>query len=157
MKKYVRWSLTALGGLVILAAVSWIYTTLQLARYSSDGVFSAPEEGMLALIDKYYPPEREVKMLYAGPNSPDGNKPHVWYVIAEVYASFRADGSAIGKNGCDAPGSYFLQTKEGWVHIPEQAYPELIGFWMDVFDMAGAGESTPTTNWTPGKQGMFCQ
>lgn len=155
--KYMRLALTALGGLVILVAISWIYTTLQLARLRSDGLFPAPEEGMLALIDRYYPPEKEVKMLYAGPNSPDGNNPHVWYVIAEVYASSRADGSAIGDNGCDAPGSYFLQTKEGWVHVPEQAFPEIIGFWMDVFDLAGAGQIAPSTDWTPGHERRFCE
>lgn len=157
MNKYVRWSLTAIGGLLLVAAVSWVYTTLQLARFSSDGVFPTPEEGMLALIDRYYPPERTVEVVYAGPNAPDGRKPHVWYVIAEVYASVRADGSTIGENGCDAPGSYFLQTKDGWVHVPEQAFPELIGFWMDVFDLAGAGQSTPTMDWAPGHEGRFCQ
>lgn len=157
MNKYVQRALIGIGGLVLLVAISWGYTNVQLTRYSNDGLYSTPEEGMLALIDTYYPPEREVKMLYAGPNSPDGNRPYVWYVIAEVYASFRADGSAIGENGCDAPGSYFLQTKEGWVHVPEQAFPELIGFWMDIFDLAGAGQSTPTTDWMPGHEGRFCQ
>lgn len=157
MNKYVRWVLMGVGGLLLLVIVAWGYTNLQLTRYSADGVYATPEEGLLALIDRYYPPEREVKMLYAGPNSPKGRRPYVWYAIAEVYASVRADGSAMGNNGCDAPGSYFLQTKEGWVHVPEQAYPELIGFWMDVFDLAGAGQSAPTTDWAPGKQGMFCQ
>jgi hypothetical protein len=157
MNKYVRWGLTGVGGLLLLVIVSWGYTQVQLARYSADGVYASPEEGMLALIDTYYPPEREVMMVYAGPNSPDGNRPYIWYVIAEVYASVRADGSAMGENGCDAPGSYFLQTKEGWVHVPEQAFPELIGFWMDVFDLAGTGVSAPSTDWAPGKQGMFCQ
>jgi hypothetical protein len=157
MNKYVRWGLTGVGGLLLLVIVSWGYTQVQLARYSAERVYASPEEGMLALIDTYYPPEREVKMVYAGPNSPDGNRPYIWYVIAEVYASVRADGSAMGNNGCDAPGSYFLQTKEGWVHVPEQAFPELIGFWMDVFDLAGVGASTPSTDWAPGKQGMFCQ
>lgn len=157
MNKYIRRVLTGVGGLLLIVTVSWIYTNVQLARYSADGVYPSPEEGLLALIDRYYPPEREVKMLYAGPNSPDGKRPYIWYAIAEVYASVRADGSTMGENGCDAPGSYFLQTREGWIHVPEQAFPELIGFWMDVFDLAGAGWSAPTTNWAPGRQGMFCQ
>ena len=34
-------------------------------------------------------------------------------------------------------GFYFLQTLEGWVHVFEGAYSESVGFWMNVFDMAG--------------------
>ena len=155
--KFLRWLVIALGIILGGVAISWVYTTYQLAHARSDGVFQTPEEGMLALVDQYYPPDREVKMLYAGPNSKDGSKPYIWYVIMEVYASARADGSAMGDNGCDAPGSYFLQTKEGWVHVPEQDFPEIIGFWMNVFNLAGAGQSTPTTDWTPGHEGRFCQ
>lgn len=157
MNKYVRWSLMGIGGLLLLVIVSWTYTNLQLARYSADGTYATPEQGMLALIDRHYPPERTVEMVYAGPNAPDGSRPYIWYVIAEVYASVRADGSTIGNNGCDAPGSYFLHTKAGWVHVPEQAYPEIIGFWMDIFGLAGSGNPVPSTDWTPGHEGKFCQ
>ena len=55
----------------------------------------------------------QVKILYAGTNSFDGSDPHIWYVIAEVRASARSDGSELGHNGCDAPGSFFLQLKDG--------------------------------------------
>lgn len=157
MNKYVRWVLLGIGGFLALLIVSWTYTNLQLAHYSAEGLYATPEQGMLALIDRYYPPERTVEMVYAGPNAPDGSKPFIWYVIAEVYASVRADGSSIGENGCDAPGSYFLQTQAGWVHVPEQVYPEIIGFWMDIFGLAGSGTPTPSTNWAPGHEGKFCQ
>lgn len=82
---------------------------------------------MIARAEKYYTADRKVKILYAGTNSFDGTKPHVWYVIAEIRASARADGSELGHNGCDAPDSFFIQTKEGWVHVPEGASPEFIG------------------------------
>ena len=112
MNKYIRWSLTTLGIVVIVVIVSWVYTKVELASTLSKGTYTSPEAGMLALADKYYAPDKEVTMLYAGPNSSNGSQPHVWYVIAEVRASARADGSEMGNNGCDAPGSYFLQTKE---------------------------------------------
>ena len=112
---------------------------------------------MRAIIAKGYTADRQVKILYAGTNSFDGSKPHIWYVIAQVRASARADGSALGKNGCDGPGLFFLQTKEGWVHMPEGAFPGFIGFWMKVFGMAGPGQSTPSTDWAPDQPSKFCQ
>jgi hypothetical protein len=67
------------------------------------------------------------------------------------HAAHRADGSTLGPNGCDAPESFFLETKEGWVYVSEGAFPTFSGFWMAVFDMAGEGQATPSTKRTPGQ------
>jgi hypothetical protein len=142
---------------LICVTSAWIYTAVQLNIARARGVYSSPEQGMIAHAEQYYTADRRVKILHAGTNSFDGTKPHVWYVIAEIRASARADGSALGHNGCDAPGSFFLQTKEGWVYIPEGAFPGFIGFWMDVFGWAGEGQSTPSTNWAPDQPSRFCQ
>lgn len=155
--KLSRRALIILGILIAIVPVSWAYTSIQLAVARSKGVFDTPEQGMVATIDKAYAPDRTVKFLYAGTNSMDGSQPHVWYVIAEVRASARADGSELQKNGCDAPGSFFLQTKQGWVTVPEEALPGFMGFWMKVFGMAGDGQATPSTNWTSGQEPDFCQ
>lgn len=155
--RIVRWMLVLLGFSFICVASSWIYTAMQLNIARAKGVYSTPEAGMIARAEQYYTADRQVKILHAGTNSFDGTKPHVWYVIAEIRASARADGSALGHNGCDAPGSFFLQTKQGWVHVPEGAFPGFIGFWMDVFGWAGEGQSTPSTNWAPDQPSRFCQ
>ena len=155
--RIVRWMLALLGLSLICIASSWIYTAVQLNIARAKGVYSTPEEGMIARAEQYYTADRQVKILRAGTNSFDGTKPHVWYVIAEIRASARADGSALGHNGCDAPGSFFLQTKQGWVHVPEGAFPGFIGFWMDVFGWAGEGQSTPSTDWAPDQPSRFCQ
>jgi hypothetical protein len=152
-----RWVLVLLGFSLICVASSWIYTAVQLNIAQANGVYSSPEQGMIARVEQYYTADRQVKILHAGTNSFDGTKPHIWYVIAEIRASARADGSALGHNGCDAPGSFFLQTKEGWVYVPEGAFPGFIGFWMDVFGWAGEGQSTPSTNWAPDQPSRFCQ
>ena len=68
---------------------------------------------MLALMDKNYAPDHTVKIYAARPDAHDGSNPYVWYVIAEVRASARADGSELGHNGCDAPGTFFVQLKMG--------------------------------------------
>ena len=152
-----RWVLVLLGFSFICVASSWIYTAVQLNIAQAKGVYSSPEQGMIARAEQYYTADRQVKILHAGTNSFDGTKPHVWYVIAKIHASARADGSALGHNGCDAPGSFFLQTKEGWVYVLEGAFPGFMGFWMDVFGWAGEGQSTPSTNWAPDQPSRFCQ
>jgi len=136
---------------------TWVYAASQLALAKIEGIYSNPEEGMIARADRYYSSDHDVKILYAGTNSFDGSKPHIWYVIGEIRSTSRADGSELGHNGCDAPGSYYLQTKEGWVHVPEGAFPEFIGFWMKVYGWAGEGQSTPSTNWAPDQSNRFCQ
>src|SRR5574342_1089871 len=110
----------ALGLLAAIRLCPWGYTSLVLADARRQGVYPSAEAGMLALMDKYYPPDHTVKIFYAGPNSRDRSDPYVWYVIAEVRAAARADGSEMGRNGCDNPGSFFLQTKDGGgVHVGE--------------------------------------
>ena len=156
MRKIVIALVLALGALTTLVASSWLHTTVQLAHARAQGIYDSAEEGMIAQAEKNYSPDRQVKILYAGTNSFDGSHPHVWYVIAEVHASARADGSELGYNGCDAPGLFFLDTKDGWVTVPEGAFPGLMGFWMEVFDMAGPGQSTPSTNWAPDQPSRFC-
>lgn len=155
--KLSRRVLTIVGILIAIVPVSWAYTSIQLSVARSKGVYETPEQAMTAIVDKAYAPDRTIKFLYAGPNSTDGSQPYVWYVIAEVHASARADGSELQTNGCDAPGSFFLQTKQGWVAVPEEALPGFMGFWMKVFGMAGEGQSTPTTNWKSGQEPDFCQ
>ena len=142
---------------VALLFASWLYTSLQLTLARSHGVYPSAEQAMLALVDQGYVGVSRVDILYAGPNSFDGSQPYVWYVIAEVHADTRADGSALGHYGCDAPGSFFLHTKEGWVHVPEGAFPEFIGFWMSVFGQAGPGQSKPSVDWAPSQPARFCQ
>jgi hypothetical protein len=115
-------------------------------------MYSTPEQGMFAHAEKYYTVDRKVKIIYAG------TEPHIWYVIAEIHASARADGSDLGHNGCDAPGLFFLQTKDGnWVWVPEELLPGFTGFWMEVFGWAGEGQVIPSTNWAPDQPSRFCQ
>jgi hypothetical protein len=155
--KVIRRLLLALGIILACIALSWVYTTVQLNIARSKGLYASAEQGMLAVIDDHYPPDRSAKILYAGTNSFQGRQPHIWYVIAEVRAASRADGSELGHNGCDAPGLFFLQTKDGWVFVPEGAFPGFMGFWMKVFDLAGPGQSTPSIEWSPDQNPRFCQ
>jgi hypothetical protein len=134
-------------GIIIIS--SWIYTTSQLNAAQKAGVFSSAEEGMRDLIAKGYIGPNDYQILYAGTNSFDGSNPHVWYVIACVWGGHRVDGSPTGskRHNWDQPGSFFLNTTSGWVHVSEGAFPQFIGFWMKVFGLAGQGLSLPTHDW----------
>lgn len=158
MKKAFRWGVTGLGIVLGVIVLSWIYTIIvinhALATY---GAFPSAEAGMWALMDKYYMPDREVKIYYAGPNDNNGRNPYVWYVIAEVRASARADGSEMGQNGCDNPGTFFLQLKNGdWIHVPEGFYTTFMTSWMKTFGMAGKGVSMPSIDLLNGPT-LFCR
>jgi hypothetical protein len=135
--------------IVLLLAVAWTYTTVQLDLASAQGVYPSAEAAMLALIDRSYQQPEDVQIIYAGTNSFDGSDPHVWYAIACVWGGTRRDGSPVGsaRHDYDQPGIYFLATQDGWVFVPEGALPEFIGYWMEVFGLAGAGSSTPSHNW----------
>jgi hypothetical protein len=104
---------------------------------------------MLALVARNYIEPRKVEIIYAGTNSFDGSSPHVWYVIACVWGGKRADGSPVGskRHDYDQPGHFFLHTKDGWVFVPEGAFPEFMGFWMKVYGLAGPGSSQPSHDW----------
>jgi hypothetical protein len=125
---------------------TWVYVSAMLQVAQADGVYSSPEEGMLALIDQIYAYPYEVEIAYGGTNSFDGSDTHIRYVIVCVWGDKRKDGSPVGseRHAYDQPGSFFLNTKDGWVFMPEGAFPTFIGFWMNVYGLAGSGNSPPS-------------
>jgi len=120
---------------LVWAGSAWLYTKSQLAVAKSRGIYESPEAGMLAMIEKSYGDISQATIEYSGPNSPNGKLPHVWFVVARVYADHRADGKPVGnaRTKYDYPGSFYLKTKAGWVFVPEGAFPVFIGRMMEVF------------------------
>ena len=156
-KRLIRILFIALAVPVLMLVCVWGYTALTVASARAKGEFDSAEAGMLALADKNYASDHTVKIWSARPDSHAGKNPYVWYVIAEVRASSRADGSALGHNGCDAPGTFFVQLKDGkWVHIPEGLFIVFTPSLLDTFGFAGEGEITPTTDLINGPM-RFCQ
>jgi hypothetical protein len=113
------------------------------------GTYPTAEEGMIQRANAYYEEIEKIEIEYAGPDSFNSKQPHVWYVIARIWAESK-QGRPVGSPGKDyeTPGGFYLQTKQGWVQIPEGMLPKYLGFWMDVFGLAGPGSTTPTTNHT---------
>jgi len=139
MKKKIR--VIALSVFVLLlipficAGSAWLYTTSQLTLAKSRGIYESPEAGMLAMIKKSYGDISQATIEYSGPNSRNGKLPHVWFVVARVKADQRTDGKPVGNNRTryEYPGLFYLKIREGWVFVPEGAFPVLIGRMMEVF------------------------
>lgn len=117
----------------ILTATLWVYTTLNLEIAKREGVYANPEAGMRVRVSESWVGIERVEITYAGPNSFDGSNPHVWFVTAQVWAARRADWMPIHQRGYDSAGSFFLRVREGWVHVPEGRFPELVGLGMRLF------------------------
>jgi hypothetical protein len=154
--KFNRKLLTALGISLGVIAFSAFYALIQLNIARSKGIYETAEQGMLAYTEKYYSPDSKVDILLAGPNSFVGRQPYYWYVIAEVNGISRTDGSKLRYNGCESIGLSYLQTKKGWVYIPDGAFPGIVGFWIKVFGMAGEGQTTPSKDLLPDHTYRFC-
>jgi hypothetical protein len=121
-----RFSLVLATVLVLCACAvtgTWLYTTtwLQQAR-ASHGVYQTPEEGMSALLWEGQHQIEAKYIRYSGPSCFVVCSPHVWFVHV----------AGSGKGG----GAYFLHVKEGWVHMPENAFPDFIGLGMSLFGLA---------------------
>ena len=143
--------------MALILLCSWLYTVAALGLASKEGVYPSAEEGMLSKIDRSYAQPYQAEIAYAGTNSFDGSEAHVHYVIACVWGDRRKDGSPVGseRHAYDQPGSFFLHTKDGWVWMPEGAFPQFIGFWMKVYGLAGSGSSEPSHPMDSGGRCVF--
>lgn len=122
------------------------YAVMQIERAMHDGVYASPEDGMRALVGKTYRDITRIEIERSGTNSFDGQMPHVWFVTARVYAATRGDGRAIPEGDFDYPGSFFLRLDNGWVHVPEGAWPKLVGGAMRQFDLYGCDREVGNCN-----------
>ncbi len=114
-----------------------IWTVGQLTLAKADGIYATPEEAMTATIlnnSGGYEIER-IDILFARPNYRDGTLPHVWFVGANVYGDYRPDGKSTAPKGYWGAGSFHIKVADGWVHVPEGAFPGLMGRVMDWYGL----------------------
>ena len=122
-------------GMLPLACLgtAWLYTVAQLEIAKRQGIYATPEEGMRDLLREGWPDAERIEIEHAGTNSFDGSHSHVWYVIGRGWppATDEREFRPQGYGG----GSFFLRVDEGWVHIPEGFFPDVIGIFMEWFGM----------------------
>ena len=116
-------------------AGSWVYAAGQLTLAKAKGIYATPEQGMEQIIKGWgeYPVER-VEIITARV-ADDGSRPRIWYVRAWVYADQRPDGKPTPRGY--SVWSHFLRVKDGWVHVPEGAFPNFIDWVMELYGLEG--------------------
>jgi len=118
---------------------SWIYATSQLALAKNQGIYASVEEAVIEKNSQGWGGAEVVKLenVRASVNQHDGSQPHVWFGGARVYLDRVPQGWDRTEY---SSGSYFLHVEEGWVHVPEGAFPEFIGWVMELYGLEGVNE-----------------
>jgi hypothetical protein len=117
-------------------ACSWIFAASQLAMAKSEGIYPTVEEAVIGRNSGGWGGARVVSIenVRASPNRGDGGQPHVWF----GYATIQLDRVPTGYDKTVySSGSFYLRVREGWVHVPEGAFPEFIGWVMELYNMEG--------------------
>ena len=122
--------------LVLLFFVgSWAYAASQLTLAKSEGIYATVEEGVIARNNRSLGSAKVIRIenVWAEPNSRT-TQPHVWFGGATVYLDRIPEGYDWDHYNA---GSFYIHIREGWVHVPEGAFPEFIGWVMELYNMEG--------------------
>ncbi len=114
----------------------WVYATSQLALAKNNGIYPTVEEAVIATNSQGWGGAKVVRIenVHAGPNSRDGSQPEVWFGGATV----TLDRVPQGWNRTQyLAGSFYIHVREGWVHVSEGAFPEFIGWVMELYGLEG--------------------
>jgi hypothetical protein len=117
----------------------WIYATSQLALAKNEGIYPTVEEAVITRNSQDKGEAKVVRLegVHASPNRKDGSQPHVWFGGATVYLDRVPQGWDRTQYSA---GGYFIHVKEGWVHVSEGAFPEIIGWVMEFYGLEGVNE-----------------
>ena len=140
LSKKALWALLGLGSLIpLFFLLSWIFAVSQIELAKSRGIYATPEEAVIALNSQGWGGAQVVKIVgvHASPNRKDGSQPHVWFGGGTVYL----DRVPQGWNRTQyLAGSFYIHVKDGWVHVPEGAFPEFVGWVMELYDLEEVNE-----------------
>jgi len=113
----------------------WVYAASQLALAKNAGVYPTVEQAIIANSWGFGGAEVvRIENVWAEPNSHNA-QPHVWFGGATVYLDRVPEGH---NKTSYSSGSFYLRVREGWVHVPEGAFPGFIGWVMEIYNMEGA-------------------
>jgi hypothetical protein len=113
---------------------SWVYAASQLALAKDAGVYPTVEQAILARSQGFGGAEVvRIEEVRAGPNRRDA-QPHVWFGGATIYLDRVPEGHTLDYYHT---GSFYIHVKEGWVFVGEGAFPEFIGWVMELYHMEG--------------------
>jgi hypothetical protein len=138
-RRFPRLALVGIGVVALVPlffACSWVYAASQLALAKNGGVYPTVEEAVIERDSQGWGDARVVRIenVRAEPNSRNA-QPHVWFGGATVYLDRVPEGHT---KTYYSSGSFYLRVREGWVYVPEGAFPEFIGWVMELYNMEGA-------------------
>lgn len=134
------WIMAGLVSLIPLFFVySWIYATSQIELAKNEGIYATAEEAVIARNSQGWGGAEVVKVVgvHAGPNRGNGSQPHVWFGGGTVYLDRVPQG---WDRAHYLAGSFYIHVREGWVHVPEGAFPEFIGWVMELYNLEGVND-----------------
>jgi hypothetical protein len=140
LPKKVLWGFLGLGSLVPLFFLfSWFFAISQIELAKSRGIYATPEDAVIALNSQGWGGAQVVEIVgvHAGPNRRDGSQPHVWFGGGTVYLDRVPEG---WNRTHYLAGSFYIHVKDGWVHVPEGAFPEYVGWVMELYDLENVNE-----------------
>jgi hypothetical protein len=139
-KRFPRLALVGIGVVALIPlffACSWVYAASQLTLAKNAGVYPTVEQAIIANNSHGFGGAEVVRIenVRAGPNRPDA-QPHVWFGYATVYLDKVPQGYNSDHDHY-LSGNYYIHVKEGWVYVGEGAFPEFIGWVMELYNMEG--------------------
>jgi hypothetical protein len=138
LEKSRRFPRIARAGLGLAAMVPlffvciWVYAASQLALAKNEGIYPTVEEAVIATNSQGFGGAEVVHIENVHASRMD--QPHVWFGGAEVYLDRVPEG---GRRDWYLAGSYYIHVREGWVFVGEGAFPEFIGWVMELYNMEG--------------------
>jgi hypothetical protein len=138
----IRWIWVGLGVVALVPiffGCLWVYAASQLAMAKNDGIYPTVEEAVIAMNSKGWGGAKVISIedVHAEPNRFDGSQPHVWFGGAKLHYDRIPQG---GRRDWDLAGSFYIHVRDGWVLVPEGAFPEFIGWVMELYHMEGLDE-----------------
>ena len=132
------WIVTGIAALIPLFFVFiWVYAASQLALAKSEGAYPTVEEAVIGYHSRGWGDARVVRVtdIQTGPNR-ENSQPHIWFGTATIMLDRIPEGYI--KDTYHA-GSFYVHTRDGWVLMPESAFPEFVGWVMELYHMEGVG------------------
>ncbi len=139
-------ALRVILGMVAAAAVFffliWAYAASQLAMAKSSGAYPTVAEAVIGYNNTGLGDAKVVSItnIKTSPNRRDGSQPYVWFGTATVKLDRVPTG--LSRSSYFA-GSFYIHTRAGWVFMGEGAFPEFIGWVMQLYNLEGARDYRP--------------
>jgi hypothetical protein len=135
LPRFVRVGLGLAALVPLFFGCIWAYAASQLTLAKSKGIYPTIEEAVIEINSQGWGDGKVVRIdnVRVGPNRTDA-QPHVWFAGADVYLDRIPQA---GRWDHYSSGSFYIRVREGWVHVSEGAFPEFIGWVMELYNMEG--------------------